>query len=255
MNGRLRRCALIAGALALIPVSARAQNTSFGTSVHLLVGQAAVLSTPATTGEQRFYDAPVVQNRSYCAEATPSETELNPAVPTLTVYKQDQTTALGTESGNAEPKGLAASRVCFVAPTTENVFIKLATSDNGRQYSLRFVETTLWTNWFFVGGDYSSYTLVRNTTNQPITVSYRWRDGGGNQVASRLNEVLPANGIAFIDARVVMSCVFPTACATFNGSVDIAHNGSPEAIVGSQTTLSGGTGLSFDTLLFQRRTW
>jgi hypothetical protein len=37
--------------------------------------------------------------------------------------------------------------------------------------------------------------------------------------------------------------------------VQVAHNASPEAIVGSQTTLTTSSGLSFDTILFQRRPW
>jgi hypothetical protein len=45
------------------------------------------------------------------------------------------------------------------------------------------------------------------------------------------------------------------ACVAAAGSVEVAHDGSPEAIVGSQTTLSSITGLSFDTILFQRKTW
>ena len=43
----------------------------------------------------------------------------------------------------------------------------------------RFVETTLWANWYFVGVDYSSYTLLRNTTNTALTVDIRWVDSSG----------------------------------------------------------------------------
>jgi hypothetical protein len=254
MSRRVGRSVLLAGSLLTIAGSSWAQNTTFGNAVHLLVGQTAVRVTPATIAENRFYDAPVVLNRSYCAEATPSETELNPAVPTLAVFRLDQSTPLGTESSDREPKGLAASRVCFVAPATETIFIRLSSSSDAREYSLRFLETTLWTNWFFVGSDYRSYTLLRNTTNQPIIVDLRWRDGVGGEVVSLLNQTLAGNGIVYIDARMPLGCSM-TVCATLNGSVEVAHTGSPEAIVGSQTTLSATTGLSFDTLLFQRRTW
>ena len=63
------------------------------------------------------------------------------------------------------------------------------------------------------------------------------------------------DAVLFIDARTAMGCPFPAACPAFAGSVQIAHSGSPEAIVGSQTTLSTSTGLSFDTLFFQRHAW
>jgi hypothetical protein len=41
----------------------------------------------------------------------------------------------------------------------------------------------------------------------------------------------------------------------FNGTVEIAHDGSPDALVGQMTSLSATTGLNFDAPLFQRRPW
>ena len=74
----LGRFGLLLALVALLPAPARAQNTSFGAAVHLLVGQAPVRVT-LTSGATatRYYDAQVVTNRSYCAEATASETEAN----------------------------------------------------------------------------------------------------------------------------------------------------------------------------------
>ena len=129
-------------------------------------------------------------------------------------------------------------------------------SFENREYTLRFVETTLWTNWFFTGGDYSSFTLLRNTTNLPVVANLRWKAASGADVGTPvLSLSIPANGVVIYDARSIMSCPAPTACAAASGSVEVAHSGSPEAIVGSQTTLSGSTSLSFDTLFFQRRAW
>jgi hypothetical protein len=248
---------MLVGLFALLSVSAHAQNTSFGTAVHLLVGQSPMRVTLPVATPDRFYDAPVVANRSYCAEATGSESELNTTDPTLTIFAADQSTPLGIESGNLEPKGLTASRVCFIAPATETIYIRISpvAGFENREYSLRFLESTLWTNWWFVGSDYSSYTIMRNTTNAPVTVNLRWRGLNGTEVGTQLGQVIPANGTVFYNARDVMSCPFPTPCVNAAGSVEIAHTASPEAIVGSQTTLASSTGLSFDTLLFQRRAW
>ena len=252
MSIRLHPLGVLVGLLALVPLPAAAQNTTFGTAVHLLIGQSPVRVTLATGSADRFYDAPVVLNRSYCAEATASDTEVNDADPTLTVYRQDQSTTVGTETGNLEPKGLVASRVCFIAPASETFYVQLSPASptfENREYTLRVVETTLYTNWFFVAGDYSSFTLIRNTTNAPVSYSVFWRSAAGALLSTQSGSIA-ANGIAALNARTI-----PAVLAAGSGSVDIAQTGSPEAIVGSQTTLSGGTGLSFDTLYFQRRAW
>ena len=258
MRIRLHPHAVLVGLLELVPTSAAAQNTTFGTAVHVLVGQLPVRVTLPTGSADRFYDAPVVANRSYCAEAAASETELNAADPALVVFRADQTTSLGPDIGGLEPKSQTAARVCFIAPATETVFMKLSpasASFENREYSLRFVETTLWGNWFFVGGDYSSFSLLRNTTNAAVTVDFRWFKDDGTNVANRLVQTIAANGVLFINARDAMTCAVPMVCPATAGSVQVAHSGSPEAIVGSQTTLSGSTGLSFDTIFFQRRRW
>lgn len=256
MKRRFRQL-LVAGFVILIPNLAAAQNATFGTSVHLLVGQTPSRISLPTGSPTRYYDAPVTAKHSYCAEATASDTELNDANPSITVYRADQSTVLGVESAQLEPRGAGASRVCFIAPATETAYVEIAPASaayENREYALRFVETTLWTNWFFVGADYSSFTLLRNTTSAAVTVDLVWRNEAGTVVAARPGQTVPANGVVCLDARHALGCA-GAACATIAGSVEAAHNASPEAIVGSQTTLSGSTGLSFDTLLFQRRAW
>jgi hypothetical protein len=239
--------------LVLLPATVHAQNTSFGSAVHLLVGQSPVRVTLPTATPVRFYDAVVVGQRSYCAEASGSENEINPTDPTLTVYAADQTTTLGSDTGTTvEPKGLTASRVCFIAPASGLIYIRIQPESGfeDREYTLRIVETTLYTNWFFVGDDYSSFTLIRNTTNTPVSYKIFWRNlAGGGLGVPQLGSI-PANGVAALDARAISQAI-----AAISGSVEIAHTGSPEALIGTQTTLSGGTGLSFDTLFFQRRAW
>jgi hypothetical protein len=247
--------------LLLAAIPAAAQNTSFGGSVHLLVGQSPVRVTITSGNPTRYYDVPVVTGRSYCAEASASEQELNAGAASLSVFRQS-TSPLGgtTDTGSTvEPKGIGASRICFISPATETMFVTLTDgllTAGGIEYSLRVVETTLWSNWFFVAADYASWTLLRNTTNTAVTVNVTLRRPDGTSVGTPVTgQAIPGNGIYFVNARGIMACDFPTACANANGSVEVAHTGSPDAIVGSQTTLSGGQGLSFDTLFFQRRAW
>ena len=255
---RVRRIVLLFAIIATSDrVAAFGQNTTFGGAVPIVAGQPAVRVTLATGSADRFYDADVASGRSYCAEATASDTEANSVDPALTVYRADQSTTLGSESGGQEPKGQVASRICFIAPATETIFIKLSPESaafENREYSMRFVETTLWANWFFVGGGYSSFTILRNTTNGAVSVRIVWRADSGAAVATA-NVTVPPNGTFYRDAREAMGCNVPAVCTTLAGSVEVVHTGSPEAIVGSQTTLSGQTGLSFDTIFFQRKSW
>ena len=59
---------------------------------------------------------------------------------------------------------------------------------------------------------------------------------------------LGANGGIYLTARDFV--VNPAT--NFNGSVEIAHTGSPQAIVANSVAISGTTGLSFGTGYFQR---
>jgi hypothetical protein len=236
-----------------------AQNGSFATAANVLVGQTPARVVLTAASPTRYYLTMAVQGRSYCVEASGAEGEANYTDPILTVFAADQTTVLGTDNDTqAEPRGLSAARVCFIASTSGNFFIELKPNTTGpiatdAEYTMRVVETTLWANWFFVGGDYSSFTLVRNTTNSTISATLSWRGAGGAVAATRTLPV-PANGMLVLNARDVLSCG-AGVCTPGSGSVDIAHTGSPEALVGSQTTLSAMTGLSFDTVFFQRRPW
>jgi hypothetical protein len=231
-----------------MPAAAGAQNNNnFANAVHMLVGQIPVRTTLANAA-QSFYDAPIVATRSYCAEATASDSEQNLTSASVSMIRADQATSFGTERNTMEPKGTAASRVCFVAPATETVFIRVTNNAAGTvEYALRFVETTLWSNWAYTGSGYSSYSILRNTTSTAFNVDLRFFDANGVAAGTHLAQNIAANGVYYIDALGTAS----SAVAT----VQVAHDGSPEAIVGSQTTLSAATGLSFDTLFFQRRPW
>jgi hypothetical protein len=58
---------------------------------------------------------------------------------------------------------------------------------------------------------------------------------------------IPANGNTFVTAT--------SLGATSSGSVQLAHNGSLNAIAANITTLSATTGLSFDAPFTARMSW
>jgi hypothetical protein len=193
----------------------------------------------ASAVDQYWASIEAVAGRSFCGQVMPDATAANGATPTLIAFRADSTTQLDTGSG-------ADARACFVAPATETELLRVTQSDVGtRQHRLTVVETTLWANWFFIGGDYSSYTILRNTTAEPVTATITWRSQTGANIGVE-TVAIPSGGVIYREARAATGGGTPT------GSVEIAHDGEPQALVGSHTTLSATTGLSFDTILTQR---
>jgi hypothetical protein len=213
--------------------------TQLGATVKPLVASGARTAVNLANAAAAYWSSiDVVAGRSYCARLAPATTAQLPSTPALVALRGDGVTLLAGGAG--------ARQACFIAPASETILFKLTQTDaSARSYTLGVAETTLWANWFFIGGDYSSYTLLRNTTDANVHATITWRSTGGVAVSTE-SVTVPAHGGVFRDARATASG------SAIAGSVEVAHDGEPQGLVGSQTTLSGVTGLSFDTLLLQR---
>jgi hypothetical protein len=212
----------------------------------------------AVSGTSQFwYRLHIEQPRSYCVE-TAQPTQLVYAdkfIDTiLDVFADDGTTLIvHNDDTSQEPYNYNFSRACFVAPFgAGDIKVKLTNFSGGDASTLRirFLETTLFCPWFFVAGDYNAFSLIKNTSDAALNgIVVTWNGLNGVQAGTTTVNI-PANGTAILNAR---DFVNP---ATFsNGSITIAHPGSPEQIVGSTTTLSGTTGLGFDAVFTQREPW
>src|SRR5580765_3528287 len=172
---------------------------------------------------------------------TASEFELKDTAPVLVVYREDQTSAVfNLDQSSGEPRSIAAARKCFIAPGTERFYFKLSPRTpafENREYAMRIVETTLLANWFFVGDDYSSYTLIRNTTNTRIeNLIVTWRDAAGGAIYSE-GRALGANGMWAVNARTIQ----PSVRDARTGVIEISHSGPPDSIVGFLLTITATT--------------
>ena len=191
----------------------------------------------------RWTSSELVGGRSYCAQVVANRTAVTRATPTLTALRADATT----------PLGASGIEICFAAPATETALFRLTQADaSTRSYRLAVTETTLWANWFFVAGDYSSFTLLRSTGDAQINATITWRDASGavataGTLPNPFNVIINPGGTVFANARDHVDASTVTA-----GSVEVAYDNVPQGLVGSQTTLSGTTGLSFDTLMMSR---
>ena len=255
----MRRLLFVTALVAsLAPAVVSAQNTTSGNAFSLAVGGSPVEAVVAP-GTDRWYTTRVQPGRSYCAE-TQGGVEFDASVTagaidtSVTVYQADAATVVVANDDvvGAEPGGNKLSRACFrsILPADAIIYVKVSSNAGTFNTRMRFVETTRYSDWFFLGGDYNAFTLIRNTTNVSLGYTISWRDLTGALAGSLSGTLLP-NGGAAINARGNLS-LLP---ATVSGTVTISHDGPESAVVASTTVLSSTTGLSFDAPFETRRPW
>ena len=242
--------------LLAIPATGFANNTTAAGAHSIVPGGTASEAQLHPITPERWYVFSAVAGRSYCAETQGGVMfDDGPTLlidTTIDVFRADTTTSIGSNNDmSTEPRGNLLSRVCWIPANSELTYVKIRAGAPTDEFSVRVrvVETTLFSNWFYLGQDYSAFTMLRNTTNSSVSYTINWRSSLGNVVAT-ISGTLPANGSTFYDARS-----FAGALAATSGTIDIAFTGSPQAIVASTTVLSTGTGLSFDAPFSQRTPW
>lgn len=255
----MKRIWRIASGLALVgflaPAFLPAQaNTTITTAASLAWGQK--VTTSMGTG-QRWYYVVTTAGRSYCLETGNvehmAEAEADEDT-VLTAYDSEGSAVIAFNDDTVtEPLVGSYSRLCYVPSVLQAGvnFIKVEPKIGvlTQLVTLRAVETTLFCPWFFIAGDYNAFSLLRNTSDLPLTVYVTWR-GLSGAIAGTTSVSVPANGTSILNART-----FVNPGAFSNGSVEVAHAGSPQQIMGSTTTLSGTTGLGFDAMFEQRKPW
>lgn len=265
MKGTVACNVLVLASSLVLPHTASGQNVNAATAQNVVVGQSPWFFEISDAVPYRWYVFTARQGRSYCVESMADphyENGLNgPADTGVTLYRANGTTVIGANDDAVDEPlsgrnfvtsegAFGLSRACFEAPASEHVFIAATGFNAGTNfYAARVVETTLFSNWFFVGGDYHSYTLLRNTTSTSASYRVNWRNSAGTVIES-FSGVLAPNGSTFLDARS-----FATLLSAGNGTVEIVHDGSPDALVASSTILSVTTGLSFDSPFLRRAPW
>jgi len=252
MRARIFALAFIAS---LVTGTAWADNTSAGGAYSLVPGGTPSEAYLNTTSTERWYSFTAFAGRSYCAETQggvffDTSSTAGQIDTIVTVYRADTTTAIViNDDMGQEPRGFRLSLAFYIATATEINYIKVVRFDPAAAFSIRtrIAETTLFSNWFFVGGDYSAFTLIRNTTNTSLSYTINWRNAAGTIVATT-SSTIAGNGSTALDARAFVTTVV-------SGTVEIVHNSAPDAIMATTTVLSGTTGLSFDTFFVKRASW
>jgi hypothetical protein len=147
-----------------------------------------------------------------------------------------------TQDIEPSPQGSNQDIQRFSFTSTSNGLgeVRAGSTSGTVQLQVSVSDTTLFSNWFFLGADYGSFTLIRNTTAASVAYRINWRSAAGAILATTTGTIA-ANGSAVANARD-----FPAAVTAGSGTVEITHDAPPGAIVASTTVISGTTGLSFD---------
>jgi hypothetical protein len=256
----LARVGVFASAVLLATASARAQNTTSGANYGYIVGQGPIsLSIGDTVGldTERWYTTGLTEGKSYCFETFRNTSDYNVDLALLIDLHQVAGGAVGAllnsfDSMTGDPSpGFNSrwTRGCEVAPATQQqVFVRIHRSlcCTGRtgSFQFRILETTLHAPWWFVSSasGYDAFIELANTTTVPVAVTVTVRSASGTTLGANTTSI-PAGG------NIAMSVAnqFGGTITANSGSAQVAHDGPPGAIVGNITTLSGATGLSFDS--------
>jgi hypothetical protein len=241
-------------AIAIVcPTRAWAANTTITTAIPLAFGQVYTqFLSPSTPAYFSFYAR---AGRSYSAFCL--STVEGAAAPGI------ENNSCGTFEARNSSDTAIASGVAFggdvhfpggqswgyVAGASGLTFVRAST---GFTLTVRIVifETTLYSPWFFVSqaAGYDAYVEIRNTTSLPLSVTVTAQALDGSTLGS-VTRTVPADGGTAVAIGADM------AITIGSGSVRIAHNGIAGSLVANVTTLSGITGLSFDSPATPRMVW
>ncbi len=119
--------------------------------------------------------------------------------------------------------------------------------------SVAIVETTLFGQEWFTGGDFDTFIILQNTTD--VTQ-------GGTIYLANINDAppplitqtfsIPANSSLAFGTRGILACNFPTDCPVDVGTITVAHTAPPGGLKGYATITSPSSSIPF-SYVFQTR--
>jgi hypothetical protein len=244
----------------MVPLVASAQNTTFGTAATLAVSGKGKNQFYNNAGNlNTFYVWFTAAGKSYCVETEGADFERTYIDTVLTVYRADQTTVIGSSDDVDSPEftNYAGSRVCYIATATESNYAKVvpfSATATPQYYNIRVVENTLYSPWFFSGGGFEAFILIKNASvvaRQAVVTLY---DPAGAVIATSASLSVPANGSRNFQVSAAAPAGFGIS-AVVNGGVRISSTAPLGSLVANVTSLSFGQGVSFDTPATPRPDW
>jgi uncharacterized repeat protein (TIGR01451 family) len=202
----------------------------------------------AAPNDQNWFRYQVMAGRSYCLEVDNGRSDVSIRDTVLSVFHADATTVIATNDNIAdEPGAPLLSRSCYIATATEDNLARVTAGAGGTAggFRVRVVDTTIFCPWFFSGSGFEAFILIKNTTGTAHSAVVTLLSPGGAAVAPAQTGVAPANGSYNLQVSAAPPVGFGLTSAS--GGVLIAHDGPPGSLIANVTSLSFGSGVSFDT--------
>ncbi|MEO8358559.1 MAG: M4 family metallopeptidase [Vicinamibacteria bacterium] len=226
------------------------------TSARFMALDSSARTTLGGTTPEIWYAVQLFANRSYQFSAWPvADDETSGAVSiSLDLFSDASGTVAATPSPRKESAGLEGSpnqstgrpQTLLFQPTTSGVYRLRLTGVAGtpEDVSLLARETTLFSPWLFVTNatSYDAFQTIHNNTAQPVVVTLQALDASGTALGNSITFTVPADATVFKSTKSDMG----VAADAFGGTL-LRHDGAFGAISANTTTLSGLTGLSFDS--------
>jgi hypothetical protein len=257
MKARCLWSVLAAFALPLTATTVHAANTTCANADYIFPGERAQYGAAASSS--LFFKSRVTAGRSYAVMTWGPFQDAGEGGVALSLNLFSDSTCSaspgGADAGDYEPflfgiPGHSADHDNVIPTADGTVYIQVTnTVAVGYTVHTLFIETTLFSPWWFAGGTNNAFAEVRNNMTGSTTAHMTFYSRTG-AVCGTINAVIPGNGNTAVNIGAVGTCA-----AAVSGSAQIAFAGTPGGLVANITTIDGVNGTSFDAPFTPRMVW
>ena len=247
----------VAMAFSLLPSSAFADNTTCANADFLFPGVAR--SQSLSDVQPRYYKVKVQAGRSYSVYSwadLQDSGEGGASIDHILYSNSTCTTSATTQDTTAnEPiavvSGMSGDNDTIIPTFTGTMYIRVDNNTAASTYTIltAIQETTIFSSWWFVGGDYNAFAELKNASAESLGYTLTAYGANGTSCGTS-SGTLSGNGSVAINVKSLGTCA-----SVGSGNAQVAFQGPPGAVIGNITTLSGTTGLSFDAPFTPRMPW
>lgn len=255
----MRKLLVMTSAMAFFyPGLAFAVNNTINTATPAALGH--VQEQVMNASDIAYYAFAPRPGRSYAAACwmPSSEGSVAPGLINLRCFSstiRDSADAVVTTTSwlgfNVEPSLGNGQILTFIPGVSNSFFFRVVAGVAGTMRVVVF-ETTLFAPWYFVNttSGYEAFIEIKNNMSFAISVTVSVFTASGAAAGSGTTTIsIPANG----NTALPVGATF--GITSGSGGIQVASNAAPGGVTANVTTLSGATGLSFDSPATPRMVW